>query len=458
MANMALKVIRCVKNPMPNRPIVIRHLFFCMIESMRSLLSWLLKISFLCLSLLQPLSLLAQQTISIESRDTVLSADVFAAKGDTLIIWLPPEGGFQPIHAKTAQRLSSQGIEVWLVDLFEARFLSPVASSLEQVPASDVTTVLGYALHSGKKVLLVSSGRGILPLLRGAHQWQQYQPTATAFSGVILLSPQFYTETPEPGQAAQLLPIVRNTNLPIFIIQPRLSPWFWKLEHTVPALQQSGSDVFVRILPEVRDRFHYRPDATSIEQQQADKLASLLRQAGSLLTRLPARTRPVKQFTEMTRPTTEGKKEHRLAPYHGSPKPPELILTDVHGKQQDLVDYRGRVVLVNFWASWCPPCVYEMPSMQRLADKLDGKSFSILAVNMAETEASIKDFLQTKVNVRFDILLDKDGAALKRWGVFAFPTSYIIDKQGKIRYALFGSVEWDSEEMLSTFSRLLQEP
>jgi hypothetical protein len=121
MANMALKVIRCVKNPMPNRPIVIRRLFFCMIESMRSLLSWLLKISFLCLSLLQPLSLLAQQTISIESRDTVLSADVFAAKGDTLIIWLPPEGGFQPIHAKTAQRLSSQGIEVWLVDLFEAR-------------------------------------------------------------------------------------------------------------------------------------------------------------------------------------------------------------------------------------------------------------------------------------------------------------------------------------------------
>ena len=96
--------------------------------------------------------------------------------------------------------------------------------------------------------------------------------------------------------------------------------------------------------------------------------------------------------------------------------------------------------------------------MQRLADKLGAEPFTILAVNMAEAEATINNFLQTKVNVRFTILQDQDGAALKSWGVFAFPTSYVIDKQGKIRYALFGSVEWDSEEMLTTFSTLLREP
>jgi thiol-disulfide isomerase/thioredoxin len=425
---------------------------------MRLLLLLLLKICVLCFSLGQPLPLQAQQTLSIDSADAVLSVDVYSAKGDTLFLWLPPEGGFQAIHAKTAQRLTTLGIEVWLVDLFEARFLPPVASSLEQIPPTDISTLLAVALQSGKKVLLVSSGRGTLPLLRGAHHWQQSRPDDTTFTGVILLSPQLYTETPEPGLPAELLPIVHHTNLPIFILQPRLSPWFWKLEHTVPALQQSGSDVFVRILPDVRDRFHYRPDAITIEQDLGENLASTLHQAGSLLSRLPAKTRLVTQFTEITPPVKTGKRERRLKPYHGDPQPPALTLKDLEGKQHNLLDYRGKVVLVNFWASWCPPCVHEMPSMQRLADKLGTESFTILAVNMAEAEAAINEFLQTKVNVRFTILLDQDGAALKRWGVFAFPTSYVVDKHGKIRYALFGSVEWDSEEILTRFSTLLQEP
>ena len=425
---------------------------------MRSLLLLPLKICALCLSLGQSLPVQAQQTLNIDSTDAVLSADVFSAKGDTLLLWLPPAGGFQAIHTKTAQRLTTLSIEVWLVDLFEARFLPPVTSSLEHIPPTDVSTLLAVAQQSGKKVLLVSSGRGILPLLRGAHHWQQSRPDDNAFAGAILLSPQFYTDTPEPGQPAELLQIVHHTNLPIFILQPRLSPWFWKLEHTVPALQQSGSDVFVRILPDVRDRFHYRPDAMPIEQDLGENLVSLLHQAANLLFRLPAKSRPVTQLTEITPPITEGKKDRRLKPYHGDPQPPALTLKDLEGKQHDLLDYRGKVVLVNFWASWCPPCVHEMPSMQRLADKLGAEPFTILAVNMAEAEATINNFLQTKVNIRFTILQDKDGAALKSWGVFAFPTSYVIDKQGKIRYALFGSVEWDSEEMLTTFSTLLREP
>ena len=95
--------------------------------------------------------------------------------------------------------------------------------------------------------------------------------------------------------------------------------------------------------------------------------------------------------------------------------------------------------------------------MQRLQDKYRKKGFVILGVNMADDKQTIANFLKTKVKVSFPILLDSDGAALRRWQVFAFPTSYVIDKKGSIRYALFGSLEWDTAETMAKINGLLKE-
>ena len=93
--------------------------------------------------------------------------------------------------------------------------------------------------------------------------------------------------------------------------------------------------------------------------------------------------------------------------------------------------------------------------MQRLADYFTGKPFTILGVNMAEDNAIVSAFIQQRVHVTFPIVLDRDGQALKAWRVFAFPTSYVLDKHGRIRYALFGGLDWDTAEVKHKLTQLL---
>lgn len=93
--------------------------------------------------------------------------------------------------------------------------------------------------------------------------------------------------------------------------------------------------------------------------------------------------------------------------------------------------------------------------MQRLKEKMAGKPFVILAVNMAEPEQEVRDFLATKVKVDFPILMDRDGAALKAWKVFVFPTSFVVGPDGMIRYGLYGEFEWDTGEVANIINQLI---
>lgn len=137
------------------------------------------------------------------------------------------------------------------------------------------------------------------------------------------------------------------------------------------------------------------------------------------------------------------------------PTPPSLVLKDRNGKSHDLAGYKGKVVLVNFWTTWCPPCREEMPSMQRLKEKMAGRPFVMLGVNSGESSDELDVFL-TFVKVDFTLLLDPDSAVTKRWKVFGLPTSFLVDRQGKVRYSLTGSTEWDGKEATALIEDLLR--
>jgi len=136
-----------------------------------------------------------------------------------------------------------------------------------------------------------------------------------------------------------------------------------------------------------------------------------------------------------------------LKPVEGKVAAPSLVLKDLQGKSHDLKEYKGQVVLVQFWATYCGPCRQEMPSMNKMMKKMGDIPFKILAVDMGESEAEVKQFV-SEVKPEFTILMDEDGKSIGDWRVFAAPSNFIIGPEGNIRYTLFGGVEWDSEELV----------
>lgn len=133
---------------------------------------------------------------------------------------------------------------------------------------------------------------------------------------------------------------------------------------------------------------------------------------------------------------------------------PELKARDLRGVPKTLADYRGKVVLLNFWASWCPPCLREMPSMERLRERMDGRPLEIVALDSAETAEEVSAFL-SKMKLDYPVLLDPDGSNTRRWKVFALPTSFLLDAEGRVRFVLTGPTEWDEGEALQTVESML---
>ena len=143
-----------------------------------------------------------------------------------------------------------------------------------------------------------------------------------------------------------------------------------------------------------------------------------------------------------------------LKPWAGGAAP-ALELQDAEGKLQRLADYRGRAVLVNFWATWCEPCREEMPSMERLRLAMQGKPFAVLAVNVGESGRTARAFGQ-KMQLGFPLLLDRDTKAARAWNARVLPASFVVDPQGDIRYSYFGAIDWARDDVRKAIEDLLK--
>jgi len=130
------------------------------------------------------------------------------------------------------------------------------------------------------------------------------------------------------------------------------------------------------------------------------------------------------------------------------------VLDDLDGQSHRLGSYRGRVVLLNFWATWCEPCREEMPGIERLRRSLEGRAFAVLAVNLAEPPSRVRAFLE-KMPLGFPVLLDRDAAAARAWQARVLPASFLIGPDGRIRYSHVGEIDWSQDNARRAVAALL---
>jgi len=131
-------------------------------------------------------------------------------------------------------------------------------------------------------------------------------------------------------------------------------------------------------------------------------------------------------------------------------KPPAINfkLQDMDGKIHQLSDYKGQPVIINFWATWCPPCREELPSMNRGWAKIKSDGIAMIAINVGEDEDTIFTFTGD-YPIDFTVLLDLSGEVINQWPIKGLPTTFVIDPQGRIVYRAIGGRQWDAEELLN---------
>ncbi len=136
---------------------------------------------------------------------------------------------------------------------------------------------------------------------------------------------------------------------------------------------------------------------------------------------------------------------------------PDFTLPDLDGKPHRLSDLRGKVVFLNLWTTWCPPCRMEMPAMERLYQRLRGRDFVMLAVSEDEQGASAVVPFVAELGLSFPILLDPEARLSPRYGVTGYPETFVIDRDGNVVNHTIGPADWGSEEMVAYFVALLDQ-
>jgi thiol-disulfide isomerase/thioredoxin len=405
------------------------------------------------------------QDYSVTARDgTELGLMRYTATGDYLIVWLAPGYGIHRRSTQTARRLADNGIEVWQIDLAEALFLPHSTDQMRAFTGQYIADLIDIAhAQTKKKIVLAARSYGAIPLLRGARIWQSRQgmnssttQTGAAnksyLTGALLFSPDLYTTIPTLGLEPEYLPITSASNIPIIIFQDGNRGNRGYVDRLINSLMKGGSKPLLKIFPGVTGLFFNQDEALQT-LAVLEKLPAEIQIGIKYLESMPSPLQPA-PMKGTFKPVGSGL-DSRLKVFKGNFPPLPIDLKDSNGASYQKKDYRGQVTVVNFWASWCSPCVKEIPSLNRLRAQLHDIPFELISINYAESAQTILEFMK-QVAVKYPVLLDTTGQVSVKWNVITFPSTFVIGPDGKIHYGVNAAIHWDNPNVVSALRQLFR--
>ncbi|MBT4329459.1 MAG: TlpA family protein disulfide reductase [Gammaproteobacteria bacterium] len=383
--------------------------------------------------------------------------EVLAAEGELLTLWfndLVEEE--RPHFTSLMKSLQQSGIEVWSTRVLQDLFLTRDDPSIMSLDGSKIAAIIDAVQQkTEKQILLLSYDKMSIPLLRGVRYWQQHYSNNGRVSGVALLYPNLFIVPSRAGEQPTPAPILSFTNVPVTLFQPAQGQHAKRIGQAMEKLWEAGSAATLFPLANIRDWYLMHkpgqyPAEAAVRAQLPHHLEMISKQMQ--FSPFPEAPLPQKQATTIA----VEKDPSRLIPVPKQPTAPNFTLQDLNTNQQSLDSLKGKVVLVNFWASWCPPCIEELPSMNRIYQRYRDQGLEILAINFQEQPEEIADFMK-KVKIDFPVLFDQEGAVADQWNVFSMPTSFLINREGKMVYSVGRSIHWDLPESIAILDQLVAE-
>ena len=390
---------------------------------------------------------IAGDTISFTKLDHEHSRDLILFIGENA----EPNNG----DAIVVEALAKQQ-NVWYMDTPDALFIDRTRIAMRNNNGEFMQKLMSDLTQRFEKITLVTFDVMSVPVLRGLKNWQSEasETQRAQLTQVYLLYPSFYIKTPKAGEARQLFPITFKTALPITIMQPELGAQANTIDETINALKQGGSLVELVDFPRATDGIFKFRDI----QEMADLFPAKFWQAQTHMQNLRNTLNyPIFQQSAIDYQPPKSTIISGLNAVTEPYRMPDIRLQSFAGEMIDVAkDHQGKALLINFWATWCPHCVEEIPSMNRALAQLDEDKFSMISISYKDTQAIMAEFL-TEIKVDFPILMDRDGTLSNDWNVFAFPSSFLVDKQGMVRYSINSGAIWDDPEMIAVMQQLSEE-
>lgn len=385
-----------------------------------------------------------------------------------LVLWLSNQYGDTIGEVALAHALARRGATVWMVDLLNSLLLPRSNNAVRDLSGHGVRALIEAGVKTGRPVALVGLDRMAVPILRGMRLWQAEAKDTHAVAGAVLLFPNLYRGTPVAGQEPSFLGVVTATNMPIMVLEPERGVNRNRLGSLLDTLQNVGSPTFGWIIPHVRDYFpmHLKTQENEtlknlpklMKPEEAKAMQALpqeILRGITLLTHAPHPTSVLPINESLEKPITQ---TFGLIAVPAK-KAPNFVLPDLQGHIHRLdggpTNDRSAVTIVNFWATWCPHCIEEIPSLNELAKRYPSKQLRVLSINFKESRDHVARFMK-KFDVSFPVLIDRQGDVAAQWGAFAFPSSFLVDDQGRVRYSVNAAIDWNTPKVTAIIDHLIQ--